>query len=67
MSQSPHSPLPAMRVAAQSQGLARLARVLGTNPTTLGSYLAGTARAGTVVLLETRFKALQTPPEQPRS
>lgn len=45
-----------MRAAAQELGFKRLAAELGTTRVTLGSYFAGTAVAGTVLLLETRFR-----------
>ena len=48
----------AMRSAIQNVGLQGLAKALGTTPATLGSYFAGSARRGTVLLLETRFHAL---------
>lgn len=62
----PDSPLAAIRIAVQTQGLAGIARALSTSPATLGSYLAGTARAGTAMLLEARFRALLPAAEQPR-
>jgi hypothetical protein len=47
-----------VRKAAQARDVAQLIRELQTNRSALGSYLAGTARPGTVLLIETRFREL---------
>jgi hypothetical protein len=49
-----------MRAAVKVRGLNGLAKALGTSRISLGSYFAGCAREGTALLLETRFRALQT-------
>lgn len=48
-----------MRAEARARGFSCLARALGSNTAALGSYFAGTSRAGTAVLLEARFRALK--------
>ena len=55
---SPQSVVNQVRRAAQARGIAKLARDLNTNRSALCSYLIGTAREGTALLLETRFREL---------
>lgn len=50
--------VPQVRRAAQERGIAKLIRDLGTNRNALLSYLTGTCRKGTGLLIESRFREL---------
>jgi hypothetical protein len=50
--------VPQVRRAAQERGIAKLIRDLGTNRNALLSYLTGTCREGTGLLIESRFREL---------
>jgi hypothetical protein len=51
--------------AVKRDGVAPTAKKLGTSRTGLTSYLTGTARDGTSLLIETRAGRLTHPPSQP--
>ena len=59
------NPKSAIENSIRTRGLSATASALGTNRMALGSYIAGRAREGTVMLLESRVARLD-PAASPR-
>jgi hypothetical protein len=58
-----HEPRTAILDAIARDGLAPVAKKLGTNRTALASYATGTARPGTTMLIESNVGALTAAPK----